>query len=165
MTIFNPTTEVVTFRLRGWCMLHVLFVAAIHPSRTVTPGSFESVRWNACVHKLDLGLCTPPKEFWGNGVRTHVNSKGQIPSIRKILPRGGLNPQRCIKQDSEPNTLPTSYSGPHNLNQLRRHGNLRTKTCGVMFSTSAFLAFHPCYCAGSSLAWGLNLRALVCGIF
>ena len=30
---FNPTTEVVTFRLRGWCMLDV-FVAGIHPSRT-----------------------------------------------------------------------------------------------------------------------------------
>ena len=36
---------------------------------------------------------------------------------------------------------------------------------GVMVSTSAFLACHQCYCAGSSLAWGLNLRALVCGIF
>ena len=38
-------------------------------------------------------------------------------------------------------------------------------TRGVTVSTSAFLACHQCYCAGSSLAWGLNLRALVCGIF
>ena len=30
---FNPTIEVVTFRLRGFCMLCV-FVAGIHPSRT-----------------------------------------------------------------------------------------------------------------------------------
>ena len=37
-------------------------------------------------------------------------------------------------------------------------------TRGVTVSTSAFLACHQCYCAGSSLAWGLNLRALVCGI-
>ena len=36
---------------------------------------------------------------------------------------------------------------------------------GVMVSMSAFLACHQCYCAGSSLAWGLNLRALVRGIF
>ena len=28
-------------------------------------GSFESVRWNACVHRLDLGLHSRPKEFWG----------------------------------------------------------------------------------------------------
>ena len=36
---------------------------------------------------------------------------------------------------------------------------------GVTVSTSAFLACHQCYCAGLSLAWGLNLRVLVCGIF
>ena len=38
-------------------------------------------------------------------------------------------------------------------------------TRGVMVSVSAFLACHQCYCAGSSLAWGLNLRAVVYGIF
>ena len=38
-------------------------------------------------------------------------------------------------------------------------------TRGVKVSVSAFLACHQCYCAGSSLAWGLNLRAVVCGIF
>ena len=74
-------------------------------------GSFQSVRWNACVHRLDLGLYSHPKEFIGNEVRTHVNWKGKIPSTgKKNLLRGGSNPRRCIKQDSEPNTLPTSYS-------------------------------------------------------
>ena len=43
-------------------------------------GSFESMRWNARVHRLDLRLYSHPKEFWGNGVRTPVNSKGKIPS-------------------------------------------------------------------------------------
>ena len=38
------------------------------------------------------------------------------------------------------------------------------ETCGVTVSMSAFLACHQCYSAGLSLAWGLNLRALVCGI-
>ena len=38
-------------------------------------------------------------------------------------------------------------------------------TCGATVSMSAFLACHQCYCAGSSLAWGLNLWAIVCGIF
>ena len=38
-------------------------------------------------------------------------------------------------------------------------------TRGVTVGTSAFLACHQYYCASSSLAWGLNLRALVCGIF
>ena len=38
-------------------------------------------------------------------------------------------------------------------------------TCGVTVSMSAFLACHQCYCASLSLAWGLNLPAVVCGIF
>ena len=42
-------------------------------------GTFESLQWNACVHRLDIGLYSYSKEFFENGVRTHVNSKGQIP--------------------------------------------------------------------------------------
>ena len=38
-------------------------------------------------------------------------------------------------------------------------------TRGVTVSMSAFLTCHQCYCAGSSLAWGLNLGAVVYGIF
>ena len=37
VTVFvfsNPTIKVVTFHLRGWCVLGVFFVAGIHPSRT-----------------------------------------------------------------------------------------------------------------------------------
>ena len=45
-------------------------------------GSFGSVRWNACVHRLDLGLYSHPKEFWGNGAGNHVNSEGKIPSTK-----------------------------------------------------------------------------------
>ena len=60
-----PTIEVVKFRLRVWCM-GVFFVASIQPSRTQMSGSFESMRWNACVHRLHLSLCSHPKEFWEN---------------------------------------------------------------------------------------------------
>ena len=93
-------------------MVHAgcVLVAGMHPSRTCMSGSFESVRWNARVHRLDVGLYSHPKEFWGNGVRTNVNSKGINPFTGKILLRGS-NPRRCVKHDSEPNTLPTSYSG------------------------------------------------------
>ena len=64
-------------------MVHAgcVFVAGIRPSRTWMSGSFESVRWNACEHRLDLSLCSHLKEFGGNGVRNHVNSKGKIPFI------------------------------------------------------------------------------------
>ena len=62
-------------------MVHAgcVFIAGIHPSRTWMSGSFESVWWNACVNRLDLGLYSHQKEFGGTGVRTHVNSKGISP--------------------------------------------------------------------------------------
>ena len=44
--------------------------------------SFETMRWNACAHRLDLGLDSHLNEFSVNGVRTHVNSMGIIPSTR-----------------------------------------------------------------------------------
>ena len=43
-------------------------------------GSSESVRWSACVRRLDLGIYSHPTEFGGNGVRNHVNTEGKIPS-------------------------------------------------------------------------------------
>ena len=88
-----------------------VFVAGIHPFRTWTLGSFESMLWNACLHRIDLCLYSHLKEFLGTGVRTHVSSKGKIPSTGKILPRGTSNPWRFIKQNSKRSTLPTSYSG------------------------------------------------------
>ena len=44
------------------------------------------------------------------------------PLPEENLLRGGSNRRRCIKQDSAPNTLPTSYSGP--LNSI--HGRQAT---------------------------------------
>ena len=41
------------------------------------------------MHRLDLGLYSHPKEFSGNGVRSHVNSKGKVSSIRGS--EGGRN--------------------------------------------------------------------------
>ena len=42
-------------------------------------GSFQSVRWNACQHRLDLGKLSSERVL-GNGSRTHVNSKAKVPS-------------------------------------------------------------------------------------
>ena len=41
---------------------------------------------NSCAHRLDLGLYSHPKEFWWNGIRTHINSKGKIPSTGRLEP-------------------------------------------------------------------------------
>ena len=74
-------------------------------------GSFESMRWDACVHRLDLGLYSDPTEFRGNGVRTHVNSKGKMPST------GGSEEGRICDAASQRTVSPRhyrlSYSGPY----------------------------------------------------
>ena len=96
---FNPTIKVVTFRLRGWCVPGgCVFVAGIHQSRTWTSGSFESARWKCmCAQTRPRFILSSERVFWGNGVWSHVNSKGKIPSTGKC-------PQRRI----EPATLWTA---------------------------------------------------------
>ena len=51
------------------------------------------------------------------------------------------------------------------VNNAYMDTSIHGATGGVTVSMSTFLACHQCYCAGSSLAWGLNLRAVVHGIF
>ena len=65
-------------------------------------GSFESVRWKACVHRLDFSLYSHPKECVGKGVRTHDNSKGKIPSTGGIEEgqAGGTASRRTASQDT-----------------------------------------------------------------
>ena len=71
-------------------------------------GSFPSVQRNACVRRLDLGLHSHPKEFWGME-SVPCKLQGQNPLWRL---RGGSNLWRCIRQDSQPNTLPPELFQP-----------------------------------------------------
>ena len=59
-----------------------MFVASVHLSRTWMSGSFEFEQWNACVHRLDLGLYSHLKELWWKRARNHVKSNWKIPSTR-----------------------------------------------------------------------------------
>ena len=69
----------------------------------------------------------------------------------------------CKAEGAELTLRACDHKTAYRLRNLRHAGNNVTR--GVTVSTSAFLDFHQCYCADSSLAWGLNLRVLVCGIF
>ena len=73
-------------------------------------GSFESVWWNACVHILDLSLYSHPKEFVGNGGRTHVNSKGKIPSTGGS--EEGQNCDAALRRTASLTHYRLSYSDP-----------------------------------------------------
>ena len=62
--LIYPAIEVVTFCLRGWCMLGLFVLLAF---TRLGHKSFESVRWNTCALRLDLGLYSHPKESGGVG--------------------------------------------------------------------------------------------------
>ena len=74
------------------------------------------IQLGGCLFRYDEYFWSSWKDVWfgGSGIRTHVIFKVKIPSTGKILFRGEWNPWRCIKQDSEPNRVPSSYSGPPN---------------------------------------------------
>ena len=52
------------------------------------------------------------KSFGGMESEPMLTPREKSPLLEKNFLRGGSNPQHYIKQDSELNTLPTSYSGP-----------------------------------------------------
>ena len=63
-----------------------------------------------CVHKLDLGLYSHPKEFLRNRVKTHVNSKGKktLPEVQREV--GTHNP--ASPRTVSPTHYWLSYSSP-----------------------------------------------------
>ena len=113
VTVFNQTIEVVTFRLRGCCMLGDILLPAftrLGHERQDLLSPYDGM--HVCADQTSVYTLIP--EFWGNGDRTYVNSREKSPlPEKKNLLRGESTPRRCIKQDSWPNTLPKSYSGPH----------------------------------------------------
>ena len=51
-----------------------------------------------------------------------LTPREKSPLSEKILLRGGSNPRRCIKQDSEPNTLPTTIPAHSSVTTVNRSG-------------------------------------------
>ena len=106
---FNPIMEIVTFRLRGWHMLVVFLLPAF-----TCLGHEGQDLLSPC---KEMHVCTDyssvysriQKFFLGNGVRTHVNSKGKSPLLEA---QRRTNSWCYITKDSEPNTLPTELCGP-----------------------------------------------------
>ena len=77
-------------------------------------GSFESGQWNACVHRLDLGLYSHPKGF-NRMESTHVNSKRKIPSTGGSE-EGGT--QDASRRTVSPTNYQLSHSGAPSKNEL-----------------------------------------------
>ena len=75
-----------------------VFVAGIHPS-----GSFESMRWNACMHAQTRPRFILSSEGVFGG--TEFEPKGSTENV----PRGGSNPRRCGQRAQ---ALPTELFRP-----------------------------------------------------
>ena len=105
-------------------MVHAgcVFLAGIHPSRTWMSGSLESVRWNTCVHRLELSLYSHPRvSFSREWNQNPWWLLGEISCYLRI--RGGLNTPRGITQDSKPYTL-LRDSKPYTIPQDSKHYTL-----------------------------------------
>ena len=127
-------------------MVHAgcVFVAGIHLSRTWTSGWFESVRWYACVHRLDLSLYSHPKEVFREWSQNPCYLQGKNPLYwKKLSPEDGTHDpassrtaspthyQRAIpapladtelqllfvhpKKKKEKRESPTDHSNNHNI--------------------------------------------------
>ena len=70
------------------------------------------MRLNACVDRLDLGLYSHPKEFGGMESEPMLTPREKSPLPEKFSSE--VDGTHDLHQaDSEPNTLPMSYFGPH----------------------------------------------------
>ena len=120
-------------------------------------GSFESVRWNACVHRLDLGLYSHPKEFFVcNGVTAHGNSKGKNLLYRKTF---------SSEEDRTHDTASSRAASPTHYNELFRPPNSNTlvrKCFGGMKSEPMFTPREiPSLPGGKNLGGGSNPRRYI----
>ena len=108
---FNESTAVVTFCLRGWCRLGAFLLPAFtrlgHECQNLWIHVMECVRAQTRPWFILLS-----KRVSGNRVRTHVDSKGKIPSIGRL--RRGSNPRCCNMQNNNPSHNRLSYPGPLN---------------------------------------------------
>ena len=70
------------------------------------------VWWHVCVHRLDLDLYSHPKEFLGNGVRAHVNLKGQSPLPEKLSPEEDKTHDTALSRAGSPTHYQRAIPAP-----------------------------------------------------
>ena len=116
-------------------MVHAecVFVAHVPPSRTWMSRSFESMQWIVCVHRLDLGSYSCPKEFWRNGVNSHpkvleewsenpmLTPKGKIPSTGKFSSEEDWVHDTASSRTASQTHYQRSYSRPQSPWDYSRH--------------------------------------------
>ena len=99
-----------------------------------------------CAQSRPLLILSSERVFAEWSQNPMLTPKDKITSTGKILLRGGWNPRCCIKQDSEPNTLPMSYTSP----RVSGDAGILTETvcCLGFFGSGSGLIHHE-----SSIYW------------
>ena len=109
------------------------------------------------MHRLDLGLYSHPKEFWGNGFRTHVNSKGKILCTgKKKSPQRRIEPttlhqagQRAQHTTNElfwpPSNANYSTEGDDKVRVAARHSACHVQSCTSSQYVSSCIPSRFCY--------------------
>ena len=130
--------------LSGTAYTAMLFSLHVVSSKKENSDCFNKLCWAFSTIKLTIDFAVDCRED-GRGVFCRILQ--QVSTYHFLLHRATTK------------LLPVLGVSP--ICEFCLHGATR----GVTVSMPAFLACHQCYCAGLSLAWGLNLRAVVCGIF
>ena len=73
-------------------------------------GSFGSVRWNVCMHRLDFGSYSHPKEFLRNGVGVTLGKKS--PLLEGLSSEEDRTHDTASSRTASPTHFQLSYSGP-----------------------------------------------------
>ena len=115
---FNPTIQVVTFRLRGWCMLVVFLLPAMAHLGHECQNLLSPMWWSACKHRLDLSLYSHPKEFWEDRTYDAASSRTAspthyqraIPAPLTRLPGPLISKQGCQSRHLSASSFWPSYS-------------------------------------------------------
>ena len=101
------TTEIVTFHLPGWCMLGVLLLPAFTCLGHECQDFWVSAIWNACVHNLDLGLHSHPKDLYG------MESEPMLtPKEKSWMPLRGWTRDDVPHRIASPTHYQLRYSSP-----------------------------------------------------
>ena len=148
---FYPPVEVVTFRLRGWCMLGVFLLTAFtrlgHECQDLL-SPCDGV--HVCTDQTSVYTLIR-KSFCGMEPETVLTLRKNT-LYRRL--RGASNTRRCTAQASEPNTLPTElflplqahwwWLNPPTVSQTRPAGLSRAVNSAVVLTV-----FLPSRCGSS----------------
>ena len=113
---FNPTTDIVIFHLRGWCMpsvfLLLVFTHLGHECQDLLSPCMECM----CAQIRPWFILSSESVFLGNGTRTHVNSKGKVPSTKDSDNGWNRDTASCRTPSSTHYWLSYSSPLPHRKN-------------------------------------------------